>query len=233
MQLKWWQAVGAVSVLALAVPACSKDDKKDDKTTATTAAKTADTTATTAAESPDTTEAATETTKAASGDAPAPGTPVEVALKCSTPNTTIKAVADPLEFTLKATTEAPEKSAKGSSADVKIDYVMSMPDKLVGVASDMQVPSVDIKDFVVEATVSGGGTGGPLAAAPTAYSVTMSPLNVPTTTATGSVSIADDATPTDITLTKVQFTVIVPVVLADGAPITCEFPQTVLARINA
>lgn len=229
MQLKWWQAVGAVTVIALAAPACSKD-KKDDKTTTTTA-KAASTTVATEVE--DTTTTAVETTTTEAASAPVAGAPVKVALTCPSPADIASIVGPEMNFTLEATTDAPTTAAKGASAAVSISYVMGMPAKLVDIANQMGVETVDIKNFAVEASVSGGGTGGPFAATPTDYTVKMSPLEVPTTTATGSVSVTDDATATKIELSKVQFNVAIAVVSMDF-PLTCTFPAgSTLATINA
>lgn len=230
MQAKRWQAIGMVAALAVAIPACSKD-KEDEKATTTTTAKA---TTTTTAEETTTTAAAedTTTTTAGSGENPTPGAPVNVTLTCPSPADIAGIVGDQMEFTLTATPNVPATAAAGGSAEVSLGYKMAMPEKLVGIANQMGIATVGIANFNLEATVSGGGTGGPLVAEPKSYNVQMNPLVVPEMTATGTVTVNDAAQPTTIELSKVGFSVIIEAVGMDF-PLTCTFPAgSKLAVIN-
>ncbi len=103
-----------------------------------------------------------------------------------------------LEIVVKPDAANSETIPEGDTEEVNFDVEMKLSDELVGMAIGvLGVTELDVADLDLGIVASGGGTGGPYAAAPSDFTIQLAPdVVVPPIAAGGDVTIGDDAVAT-------------------------------------
>lgn len=101
-----------------------------------------------------------------------------------------------LSASANVTANVPANLDTGGSAPVSFGAQLVLPQSLIDTAVGFGITSIGVSNLVMGVRASGGGTGGPFNGAPTSFTINLSPLNVPTISASGTVNITDASKPT-------------------------------------
>lgn len=140
-----------------------------------------------------------------------------------------------LPVTATVTADVPANASTGESVPVSFESELELSETLVNAAVGFGITQIDISNLVLEVEATGGGEGGPYAAAPNSFTINLVPPSAPTLNAGGVATITDETEPTLFeVLGPVTFSATVSLL---GNPttlnLTCEVPEgTYVASIN-